>query len=419
MKNRSGRRSFLKNIGIGSTAAAFFPVGLVQANAKGNISASPEENKSAIIPKRKYNGNYTHQYLNRVAFPMGGFGAGMICLEGTGALSHVSVKNIPDIYNEPGMFAAIVVKGIRNGAKVLEGPVPDWKKFGRLNSGLGSEGATIGLPRFQNASFLARFPFGVIDISDRDLPLTVRITGWSPFIPADQDNASLPVAGLEYHFVNTGEAKLDAIFSFNTKNFVKVKNGKNSISTTKNGFIISEEGTKEKKLPTDMVFFTNDDQTVVDHCWFRGGWWDPLTMAWNAVRNAEVKSVAPVAENAPGASLYVPFSIGAGKEKTIRLMLAWYTPDSDQTYGEIGTAKENCDPANGCCNSPSDIGLDPYDKNFDGKYYKPWYSNRFKNINDLRDYWLQQYDDLRKKSALFKDAFFASSLPPEIIEAVA
>jgi uncharacterized protein (DUF608 family) len=419
MKDRSGRRSFLKNIGIGSTAAAFFPTSILQANAEEKISASPEENINNKIRKRKYNTEYTNEYLNRVAFPMGGIGAGMVCLEGTGALSHVSVKNIADIYNEPGMFAAIVVKGIKNGAKVLEGPVPDWKKFGRLNSGLGSEGSTIGLPRFRNASFLARFPFAHIDISDNDIPLKIKITGWSPFIPTDEDNASLPVAGIEYHFVNTGSTKLDAIFSFNTKNFVKVDNGKNNISSTKNGFIISEEGTKEKKLPTDMAFFTNDDATVVDHCWFRGGWWDPLTMAWNAVRNAEAKSVAPVDANAPGASLYVPFSLEAGKEKTVRVMLSWYTPDSDQTYGEVGKPKQNCDPANGCCNSPSDIGLDKYDKNFDGKFYKPWYSNRFKNINELTEYWSQQYDDLKKKSELFKDAFFASTLPPEVVEAVA
>ncbi|MES1219787.1 MAG: GH116 family glycosyl hydrolase, partial [Bacteroidota bacterium] len=123
--------------------------------------------------------------------------------------------------------------------------------------------------------------------------------------------------------------------------------------------------------------------------------------------------------DAPGASLYVPFSIGAGKEKTIRVMMAWYSPDTDQTYGDVGKKKENCDPSNGCCNSPSDIGLDKYDHNFDGKYYKPWYSNRFKNIDELISYWSAQYDDLKKKSTLFKDAFYASTLPPEVVEAVA
>src|ERR1019366_3236604 len=168
-----------------------------------------------------------------------------------------------------------------------------------------------------------------------DLPLKITITGWSPFIPTDDDNSSLPVAAMEYKFVNTGNTTVDAIFSFNAKNFLRVDDGKNSISPLQNGFVLSEEGNKENPFRNDLAFYTNDDSTVVDHCWFRGGWWDPITMAWNTVKNAEIKPVAPVTSDAPGASLYVPFSIAPRKERTIRLMMAWYTPDSQQTYGKM------------------------------------------------------------------------------------
>ena len=68
---------------------------------------------------RSFNGTYENEYLNRIAFPMGGIGTGMICLEGTGGISHVSVRNKPDIFNEPFMFAAISIMGLENGAKVL------------------------------------------------------------------------------------------------------------------------------------------------------------------------------------------------------------------------------------------------------------------------------------------------------------
>ena len=47
----------------------------------------------------------------------------MFCLEGTGAISHVSLRHHPDVMNEPYTFAAIYVKGVENGAKVLEGQV--------------------------------------------------------------------------------------------------------------------------------------------------------------------------------------------------------------------------------------------------------------------------------------------------------
>ena len=56
--------------------------------------------------------------------------SGMICLDGNGAFSHVSLRNKPDVYNSPFLFAALSLKGIKNGAKILEGPVQSWKIFG-------------------------------------------------------------------------------------------------------------------------------------------------------------------------------------------------------------------------------------------------------------------------------------------------
>ncbi|HRH47331.1 MAG TPA: GH116 family glycosyl hydrolase [Panacibacter sp.] len=417
MSQKSGRRSFIKNMGIGSVSAAIIPTGIV--SAAGEKATTVESDNAQKENKRSYNSAYTGSNLNRIAFPLGGLGAGMICMEGTGCVSHVSVRNKPEIFNEPGMFAAVSVKGIKNGAKLLEGPVPDWKKFGQQDAGNGSAGATTGLPRFRNASFDVKFPFGYLNISDADLPLKVSVTGWSPFIPTDEDSSGMPVASIEYKFINTGNTPLEIVFSYNAKNFLKTDNGKNSIRPFQNGFILTDTGTTEKPQKSEFVIFTNDAATVVDHCWFRGGWWDPLTMAWNTVKNGGVKAVAAVESDAPGASLFVPFTVAAGKEKTINVMMAWYTPDSELTFGGIGMRKENCDPASGCCNSPSDIGLDKYDKNFDGKYYKPWYSSRFKNIEEAGTFWHNQYDELKRKSNLFKTSFYNSSLPPEVIEAVA
>ena len=84
MKNRSGRRSFLKQIGVTGTAA-LFPGAIINAETVQDPANSNNANEP-IAAKRKYNGEYTNEFLNRVAFPMGGIGAGMICMEGTGAL---------------------------------------------------------------------------------------------------------------------------------------------------------------------------------------------------------------------------------------------------------------------------------------------------------------------------------------------
>ena len=202
------RRQFLQQ-----SATALGAIGAVPAAADlpkpGGSDPAPA---AAPAAPGKYNGSYLGPRLNRVAFPMGGIGAGMICLEGTGCLSHVSIRNQPSVFNEPCVFAALAIKGPHPIAKVLEGPVPGWKVFGGRDDANGAEGASYGLPRFAEARFQTRFPFGVVSLRDGEMPVTVELTGWSPFIPGDADNSSLPVAGLEYRFKNTSGAPVDAVF---------------------------------------------------------------------------------------------------------------------------------------------------------------------------------------------------------------
>ncbi len=418
MQLKGNRRKFLKNLGLGGVGVSLLPsqVAAGPAHKKGVA-----ENKKPLQErsKRPYNGKYTAEYLTRVAMPVGGMGAGMFCIEGTGAISHMSVRNRPDLFNEPGMFAAISVKGVEKGAKVLEGPVPDWKKFGLRDAGNGLGGAITGLPHFKKATFETRFPFASIELEDDDLPLQVKITAWSPFIPGEDNDSSLPVGAIEYTFKNTGSNTAEAVFSFNSRNFLKVDKGRNSIGSIEGGFILSEAGTDEAPHhKCDFAVLTSEGAAVVDHCWFRGGWWDPLTITWNTIKDGEVKQTDPVEADAPGASFYVPFSLAANQEKTIRVMMAWYSPETELTYGKMGT-RENCDPAKGCVNSPDELNLDKYDKNFDAKFFKPWYSSAFADVKETANYWKENYRDLRRKSDLFTQAFYASTLPPEVIEAVA
>ena len=118
----------------------------------------------------------------------------MVCLDGTGAFSHVSVRGQMDFFNAPEMYAALYVKGVEHGAKVLEGPVPQWKYFGPATTGNGGRPYLYGLPRCREATFSTHFPFATVDLADPDVPVQIRITGWSPFTPGDSDHSSLPVA---------------------------------------------------------------------------------------------------------------------------------------------------------------------------------------------------------------------------------
>jgi uncharacterized protein (DUF608 family) len=354
-----------------------------------------------------FNSYYSHENIDRIAFPIGGIGAGMFCIEGTGTISHMSVRNRPEVYNEPCMFAAVSVKGLENGTKVLEGQVPGWKRSGIPNAANGSPGTSYGLPRFSEARFIAKFPFAVIELQDEDMPLEVQINGWSPFIPTDEDNSSLPVGALEYRFRNRSPSTVDAVFSFSSRNFMAQSNGINAIKEIPGGFILSENGKKDKpETKGDFAIFTGDTSAVVDYCWFRGGWWDPLTMAWNTIANSQVKENPPVGHGAPGATLFVPFSLSPGASGTIRVMMAWYVPDTNLRYGKDAedVSLPKSDNAGCSCSMP---------------YYRPWYSGRFGGIREVVNYWYKNYNDLLAKTELFRDSFYRSTLPPEVIEAVA
>ncbi len=528
----------------------------------------------ATFTERNFNGVYRGRNLNRVAFPLGGIGAGMICLEGTGAISHVSVRNRMDFFNEPCMFAALCVKGKENIARVLEGPIPDRKYFGAPGSGSGSGGTSYGFPRFRECEFLARFPFAYINLKDEDIPIDVSITGWSPFIPGDADNSSLPVSALEYCFKNTARRTIEAVFSFNSENFMAVGKGESTTLPIKNGFILWEKGSVDNpENEGGFAIFVKDMETTIDYCWFKGRWFDALTLVWRNIEEGILMDNPPVDGYSPGASLFVPFRLAPGEEKTITLMFAWHVPKTDIRLGDCidpafaygpsrGTARQQqpvtgflgkgfvntFDPygdaqigvltspaftiekkyihfliaggdytgktcinlliegqvqhtATGSCDehlvwktwdvferagkeaviqiidhsigawghinidhiilsdksieelqqgerrnnsivtSDDDIvfedfeggsyrdwkveGPEPNDgseKNneiLEDKYFVPWYAGRFANIEETLKYWRNNYDKLRRESALFRDTFYDTNLPVEVMEAVA
>ena len=381
------------------------------------------QNKNQVSNERVFNSVYEGDNLNRLAFPIGGIGAGMFCLEGSGAISHLSVRNSPDIFNEPFTMAALSIKGLENGAKILEGPVPDWKIFGNPNTGNGAGDKSYGFPHFNKASFETKFPFGKVVLEDNDIPMEVSITGWSPFVPTDEDNSSLPVGGLEYTFKNTSGKTMEACFSYHTENLMKIENPSewggsfekgHSISGIKNGILLQQECFPDKPYyKGDFAIVTDDPNTVVDLCWFRGGWFDSRTVLWKDLTEFTFQEDTTT-QNSPGASLYVPFILEPGEVKTVRVMMSWYVPHSNLRVGlgpvsdeqlKIDLAK--CDPESGCCADLSNI------------YYEPWYSGRFKDINEVVKYWKLNYDDLKSKSELFSNAFYKSSLPAEVVEAVA
>jgi len=352
---------------------------------------------------REFNGPYIGVFNNHTAFPLGGIGAGMMCLEGTGCLNHLSLRHHPELYNEPGIFSVLTINGERNVSKILEGPVQDWKIYGpRNDSGSGSGGKNYGLPHCTDAELQVRFPFANVSLTDKESPLTVSLTAWSPFIPGSSDESSLPVAALEYTFLNKSEQQIHAVYSFHTPNFMKIGENDRGIDATENGVVLHQEGSPDH--PDHEGYFSinlPDEKPKINCAWFRGGWFDPLTMIWKDIQTGECPE-KPAIENgdpSPGASLYVPFNLDAGEEKKIVVMLCWYVPKSDIRFEHANEkSQNNCD--DGCDCAPIET-----------EKYRPWYTEKFKNIQEVSDYWRNNYSSLRSQTETFSNCFYDSTLP--------
>lgn len=400
---------------VGSDSAV---VARTQAkNADGPTSdARKEPSTASYSGARAFNGIYHGDYLNQIAFPMGGIGAGMFCLEGTGALTKFSLRNHPDLASEPKVFSAISIQGPRNIARVLEGPVPTWKLRPFFPAPDGTyPGGCWGLPRFRQTTFESRFPFGTVRLKDADVPLEVELTGWSPFSPGDADNSSLPVADIEYRFLNRSPASVDAVFSFHSPNFLAERQNSSNkkkpsdrIRSTANGFILWGPGTENKPWDdVSLAVWVDDPKAKVNLAWMRGV--DSPQIVWRDVESGKSYSRAPLLDDSsPGASIFVPFSIAPGETRTISLHFAWYAPKSN-LFKPTQADMDDIDVVS--CNvikCTDVVGT-----------YQPWYAGRFSSIEKLIDYWQGNYQPLRQATEKFSRALYDTTLPPEVMEAVA
>ncbi len=365
--------------------------------------------------RRAYNRPYEGPHNEHVAFPLGGIGAGMVCIEGTGAFSHISLRHEPHMFHEPHIFAAISVANADGSrtARLLQGQVPKWKL--RLPGYCdGARDRPFGLPRCREVAFDAKFPFARLDLRDPELPLTMRIDAWSPFTPGASDDSCLPVAGLEYTFRNTSSRRIEAVFSFHSRNLIAdpqqwpaPKNPPvQSVGRADQGFVLRQDPLPDRPWAEGAVSISTDAPDVaVNPRWFRGGWFDSLTMVWKSIAEGSVINADPYPDGkaSPGGSLYVPIELNPGESKTIRVRLAWYVPISHVREGD-----GRDDPPK------TDTPLIP-----PLPTHRPWYAGRFESVGAVDAYFLKNYDQLRQASKTFADCFYDSTLPPEVIEAIA
>ena len=370
--------------------------------------------------------SFTGLHLDQIAFPLGGIGAGSINLGGSGNLVDFSIFNRPNLGGQPMAFATITAKqaGKAAVARVIEGPVTHSRVY---QGGQHARGANVGhegLPHMASAVFRGEFPFAWIEFAEPDLPLKVSLEGWSPFIPLDDHNSSIPAAVLTYRFANRSRRPVQATFAFHLAHMIfaseadgvkgcgiEARRAKSARGLLYHNTSIHPEHPKY----ATFALATPHPKAVLKAGWFRGGWFDSRSMLWREIEagrfqpSSRSKPVSgPPRRHTPGGTLAIALRLKPGERRSASVILAWHSPRCEIRFGwpdqpeppewESGTSQ----PA-----APDDP-----------RVWRPYYAGRWKDAWAVAQYMAQHLDELERRSRRFHDVFFSTSAPPYALDAV-
>ncbi|WP_394795590.1 GH116 family glycosyl hydrolase [Armatimonas sp.] len=395
---------------------------------------------------------YEGAKLLQIAMPMGGIGAGTVCLNGHGGLQDFSIRHKPTLSALPdghgyydGAFALLHIKGETPITRLVEGPLPPEKLYDQGLQAQGyRKGGHEGLPRFSECSFESRYPFGTVTLSDPKVPVAIELTGWSPFIPGDEKASGIPAAILHYKLTNTSDKPLSIEFSYHWAHPVQGKGG--------------EKGTRNRLLKNGQgVYFTNTDDPESEtfgsaalmvnlspsnlsprpplpgarelagkggenslcppfpkearlpgrgaggevigevRCkamWLRGGWFDSLSALWREVESGQFKQNDGSASEGGlsgrnGGSVLVERTLAPGQSEIIPIVLAWHFPNVG--WGVGGTEKQ----------------------------WKPWYTTQWSDAEAAAEYIQAKFTSLWPRTCRFAKVLHDSTLPPAVLDAIA
>lgn len=307
---------------------------------------------------------YDSLHLHEIALPLGGIGTGTVSLGGRGELRDWEIMNVPakgfstvaQSNNTPFVSIYVMPEGKSAITSMVAGPLYD-------DEYLDCEGRpanNFGLPRFAEASFEAAYPFGQVNLSDRQIPVRIRIKGFNPLIPGNEEDSGLPVAVLCYEVTNTSDVAEEVALCFSMRNFI----GQDGSRFNTNGSEFWPYGAKQNKNQYRVagglkgIYYYSDGVDKSDQAWGTmalitdvedgevtwrtcskpNHWENALLDFWDdfSAEGMLTQKEWPL-ENDPLASLAIKKRIERGQTETFNFYLTWNFPNrkawSSQTEG--------------------------------------------------------------------------------------
>jgi len=355
-----------------------------------------------------------------VRFLLGGIGTGNISINQNGRLCDFELFNRANKgYRPPNTFFAVRTESPDGKvlAKVLESqPAPP---FDHSHGYPVSE--VLGIPRFAESVMEGNYPFVDFTFTDSYMPIEARLTAFTPLIPLNTDDSSLPVAVLRYKIKNISDEPQSVSIAGsmgNVCNYMKAEKhapeykGEVRNRFTKTDDLNGIQFQPVEKKETDvnyfeMGLFTTETEGIsyLDY-WHEGAWWDGLQDFWNdftsdgeltSGRTLRGKGNRFHRSDLSAASLCVKKELQPGEEASFEFIISWYHPNRVKSWDQ---SKTTC----GC-----DGKCAPIIKNYYAKFGSPLES---------ASYLVKNMSRLEGGSRKFTNALYSSTLPEYALDAV-
>ncbi|MFW2376494.1 MAG: GH116 family glycosyl-hydrolase, partial [Cellulophaga baltica] len=364
--------------------------------------------------------SYDANHIAKIAMPIGGIGTGTVSLGGRGDLRDWEIMNtaakgyIPtsEKLRYVGPFFALFTQTAdgKKDTRVLEGPLD----FSLYEGAFGSPTVNHGFPRFESCHFKAAYPFGQVLLSDKKVPLDVRIKAFNPFIPGDANASGIPIAVITYELTNTTDEVVFASVCGNMPNFigedgsvrepigrgnalipVGAKENKNVFRKEKNaqGIFMSSNGVdKNAEAWGTMAMSTSSNENVTYRTsWSKEVWGNSRLDFWDDYSaDGRIENREHNGEDRPMASMAIELSIPAKSSREVTFYITWHFPNR-KTW------------------TPADDGLSDMLTNY--------YTTQYNDAWDVIEKTIPQLPNLERKTKKFVVSFVNSTLPNVVKEA--
>ena len=176
---------------------------------------------------------YRGAELEKIGMPIGGICAGQLYLGGDGRLWHWDIFNLP----QPGNFSDT---GGPNYARPPKSASPLEQGFAiKVTAGEKTQIRTLDSRSVDPAhmSFRGQYPMGLVEYQDPQWPVRVALEAFSPFIPLNVADSSLPATIMRFTVKNPGATAVQVELAGWLENAVCLGSGRPGLGQRRNGVL--------------------------------------------------------------------------------------------------------------------------------------------------------------------------------------